>query len=97
MSQKRYHVDLNARITLKSHMRKSAARPDVVHVLSDGKKWAVKREGTSKAFKVFSHRTDAINRASTVRDARNVVVHNKNGTISRWNTPSRVRKSKSLW
>jgi hypothetical protein len=45
-------------------IRKEAANPGKnVHIISSGKKWAVKMAGTSRAIKIYNTKEEALHRA----------------------------------
>ena len=56
-----------------------------IHVVPYGGDWAVKREGNSKASKVFDTKEEAINEARNMawRNSEEVIVHNKQGHITK--------------
>jgi len=49
------------------------------HVISSGKRWAVKRSGAKRASSVYDHREVAYHHARLLAD--NVVVHRKDGSV----------------
>ena len=58
-----------------------------VHVISHQGRWAVVREGTRRADRIFTSKVDAINRARSFVEAgkaTDVIVHKKDGTIESW-------------
>ena len=78
--------------TVQSKMSKCRPVENRVHVLTNKNGWAIKREGASKASKVFHTKEAAVNRAIRLRSARNVIVHNKNGAIANWRKVGKSRK-----
>jgi len=56
-----------------------------VHIISRKQDWAVKKEGTSRASKIYSNKYTAIKSAEKLRSTgHDVVVHKKDGTIQEW-------------
>lgn len=53
------------------------------HVVKNGKKWAVKGAGNSKATQNFDNQKEAIERAKEIakRQRSEVVIHGRNGKI----------------
>jgi len=55
------------------------------HVTKRGDGWAVKREGSQKASKVYRTKEDAQNDAQRFREKGNdVVIHKRDGSIEKW-------------
>ena len=57
-----------------------------MHVFSQGKKWAVMREGTSRASKLYIDKETAIRDAEKMAEIRgcDVVVHKRDGSVQSW-------------
>ena len=56
-----------------------------IHVTSRNKGWAVKKEGLSKASKIYSTKASAVSGARKLRSkGLDVVVHKRDGTIQKW-------------
>ncbi len=56
-----------------------------VHVISREKGWAVKREGTARAQRVFISKNAAINEArKSKKNGFDVIIHKSNGTVAKW-------------
>ena len=58
-----------------------------VHVISRGDNWAVKKEGTTRASKIYQDRESAITGAH--KSGLDVVVHKKDGSILKWVKPKK--------
>lgn len=60
---------------------------DKIHVISHKNDWIVKREGTLRAYRVFSRKADAINYAKFLAEKgfmKDIIIHNKDGAIDKW-------------
>ena len=56
-----------------------------VHVISRKSGWAVKKEGNSRASKIYSNKETAVKKASKLREGgHDVVIHKKDGSIQKW-------------
>ena len=59
-----------------------------VHVIAYKDRWAVKKEGTTRAHRVFDQKSDAIEGAKSLLQNQSspgaIVVHGKDGAIDRW-------------
>ncbi len=55
-----------------------------LHVISRQGGWAVKKEGNTKASKVYSTKDAAVKGARTSSKGQDIVVHKKDGSIERW-------------
>ncbi len=64
-------------------LRHIAAEKNRVHVIPDDGRWAVKREDSSRASRVFRERSEAIElaRALARKGAMEVIVHGKDGSV----------------
>jgi hypothetical protein len=58
-----------------------------VHVISRKDGWAVKKEGNTKASKVFNRKEAAVEGARKLSKGHDVIVHKKDGSIQRWERP----------
>ena len=68
-------------------MRKSSSSTSSkrVHVISRSSGWAVKKEGTARAAKVYSKKESAVKGAKrSVSRGTDIVVHRKDGSIQKW-------------
>lgn len=62
--------------------RRGAGR---LHVISRSSGWAVKKEGTSRAGKVYSNKDAAVKGAkSAATKGHDIIVHKKDGSIQKW-------------
>lgn len=75
-----------------SKMSKCKPVESRVHVLTNKNGWAIKREGATKAYKVFDTKEAAVNSAVRNKSARNVIVHNRDGAIASWRKAKESRK-----
>ena len=65
--------------------RKSqATRCKRVHVISRKDGWAVKKEGNSKASKIYSTKSVAEKIAIKISEGRDVVIHRRDGSVQKW-------------
>lgn len=55
-----------------------------VHVISRNGGWAVKKEGHSKAFKVYSTKSAAEKGAKRISKGHDVIVHHRDGSVQKW-------------
>jgi hypothetical protein len=55
-----------------------------VHVISRKDGWAVKKEGNTKATRVFDRKEAAVDGARKLSKGHDVIVHKKDGSIQRW-------------
>jgi len=58
-----------------------------VHIISRGDNWAVKKEGTTRASKIYQDKESAI--TSARKSGLDVVVHKKDGSIQKWEKPKK--------
>jgi uncharacterized protein YdaT len=54
------------------------------HVIKREDGWAVKRQGTKRASKVYGTQKKAINGAKKLRKSSEIVVHKRDGSIRKW-------------
>lgn len=62
-----------------------SAKNDKVHIISKKGRWAIKSEGTSRAYRIFDKKSDAINRAQEIINKRpqwDLVIHKKDGSVA---------------
>jgi hypothetical protein len=59
-----------------------------VHVISRNGGWAVKREGTARASKIYRTKAAAVSGAQKSSKGRDVVIHKKDGSIEKWQKSS---------
>jgi len=56
-----------------------------VHIISRKDGWAVKKQGASRASKIYQKKETAIKGAQKLRKTgHDVIVHKKDGSIQRW-------------
>jgi len=56
-----------------------------VHIISRKDGWAVKKEGTTKASKIYKKKDSAVNDAKKLKKSgHDVIIHKKDGTIQKW-------------
>ena len=64
-------------------MPKSASKR--VHIISRDNGWAVKKEGASRASRIYENKETAVENAKKLRrTGHDVVVHKKDGSIQKW-------------
>jgi hypothetical protein len=60
-----------------------------VHVISRKDGWAVKREGNTRASRVFDRKEAAVEGPKKLsKGISDVIVHKKDGSIQRWEKPA---------
>lgn len=65
--------------------KKHRAAKKRVHVISEKKRWAVKKEGLSRASRVYSTKAKAICSARRLKSVgSDVIVHRSDGSILKW-------------
>ena len=63
----------------------SSASSKRVHIISRKQDWAVKKEGASRASKIYSSKDIAINSSEKLRNTgHDLIIHKKDGTIQDW-------------
>lgn len=92
MTKRHHRRTLKASADIQAKIRVSTPKRDRVHVLADGDRWAVKREGARRADRLFDVKSDAVSRAKSLSRVRNVIVHKRDGTIHSWERPSRSKR-----
>ncbi len=56
-----------------------------VHIISRSSGWAVKKEGASRAGKVYGSKSAAVNGAkSATTKGHDIIVHKRDGSIQKW-------------
>ena len=55
-----------------------------IHVISRKDGWAVKKEGNTRASKIYSTKDAAVKGAKRSSKGQDVVVHKKDGSIEKW-------------
>ncbi|MCE2439003.1 MAG: DUF2188 domain-containing protein [Candidatus Latescibacteria bacterium] len=55
-----------------------------VHVISRKDRWAVMKEGNSRASRIYSTRSAAEEGASEISNGSDVVIHRRDGTVQKW-------------
>lgn len=66
-------------------MAKKQSTPKRTHVVKRDSGWAVKKEGSQRATKVYKTKEQAVKGAEKTRKSGNdVVVHKKDGSIQKW-------------
>ncbi len=71
--------------------RKSAKRnAKRVHVISRKDQWAVKKEGTTRASRIYANKQAAVKGAKKIASNDwDVIVHRKDGSIDKWSKPEK--------
>jgi len=67
----------------------SSPKTQRVHVISRQSGWAVKKEGNTKASKLFDKKEAAVEGARKLSKGHDVIVHKKDGSIQRWERPEK--------
>ncbi|TET74522.1 MAG: DUF2188 domain-containing protein [Candidatus Aminicenantes bacterium] len=61
-----------------------------VHIISRKDGWAVKKQGASRASKIYQKKETAIKNAQKLRrTGHDVIVHKKDGSIQKWEKPKK--------
>jgi hypothetical protein len=69
----------------KSSRPKPPSSPKRTHVVKRDSGWAVKKEGTKRATKVYTTKEQAVKGAEKSRKSgSDVVIHKKDGSIQKW-------------
>ena len=55
-----------------------------VHVISRRDRWVVKKEGNSRASKIYDSKSAAEKGASEISNGSDVVIHRRDGTVQKW-------------
>lgn len=64
--------------------RNSNTKSPKIHVVSRKDGWAVKKEGNSRASKLFEEKNAALDVARKLSKGNDIIVHKKDGAIQRW-------------
>lgn len=65
--------------------KKSIIAPNRVHIIKRSAGWALKKEGTQRATKVYQTKAAAIEAAQKNRaQGSDVIIHKTNGSIEEW-------------
>jgi hypothetical protein len=80
-----------AREGLKMPKRSASSSPKTerVHVISRKDGWAVKKEGNTKASKLFDKKEAAVEGARKLSKGHDIIVHKKDGSIQKWERPEK--------
>lgn len=65
-------------------MAKGSSADNKVHVISRNGGWAVKREGATRASKIYGTKDAAVSGATKSSKGRDIVIHKRDGSIDRW-------------
>jgi len=61
-----------------------------VHIISRKDGWAIKKQGASRASKIYQKKETAIKNAQKLRKTgHDVIVHKKDGSIQKWEKPKK--------
>lgn len=61
-----------------------------VHIISRKDGWAIKKQGASRASKIYQKKETAIKKAQKLRKTgHDVIVHKKDGSIQKWEKPKK--------
>ena len=64
---------------------KKDSTPTRTHIVKRDSGWAIKKEGASKATKIYTTKESAIKGAENLRKAgSDVIIHKKDGSIQKW-------------
>lgn len=56
-----------------------------VHVIKRDEGWAIKKEGASRATRIYKSKAEAVEKAQKFKKSGyDLVIHNKDGSIQRW-------------
>jgi hypothetical protein len=64
--------------------KKSTSSNNRIHVISRNGGWAVKKEGSSRATRIYGTKNAAVKGARKSSKGHDVVVHKEDGTIEKW-------------
>jgi hypothetical protein len=71
-------------------MAKTKISSDRMHIIKRDTGWAVKREGASKASKVYSTKEKAIRGTNNLsKSGHDVIIHKRDGSIEKWKSSKR--------
>jgi len=61
-----------------------------VHIISRKDGWAIKKQGASRASKIYQKKETAIKNAQKLRKSgHDVILHKKDGSIQKWEKPKK--------
>ncbi len=95
MTQGKKKISSKTRLGIRAAMTHKKMSPDRVHVLSRDNRWAVKREGSQRAYRIYGKKEDAIREGKSLlasKAARSLIVHNKDGKIADWENRRKISK-----
>jgi hypothetical protein len=56
-----------------------------IHIISRKNGWVIKKQGASRATRIYQNKKNAINNARKyLREGHEVIIHNKDGSIQKW-------------
>jgi len=56
-----------------------------VHVISRKASWAIKKEGKTRASKIYNNKKSAVSSARKLKEkGHDIIIHNKDGSIQKW-------------
>ena len=56
-----------------------------VHIISRKDGWAIKKEGKTRASKIYNNKKSAVSSARKLREkGHDVIIHKKDGSIKKW-------------
>jgi hypothetical protein len=64
--------------------KSTSSKDGRIHVISRSGGWAVKKEGNTRASKIYSTKDAAVKGARKSSQGRDVIVHKKDGSIEKW-------------
>jgi len=54
------------------------------HIIKRGDGWAVKKQGRTRASKVYKSQDDAIRGAKKMNSSAEIIVHKRDGSVRKW-------------
>ena len=61
-----------------------------VHIISRKDGWAIKKQGASRASRIYQNKETAIKNAQKLRKTgHDVIIHKKDGSIQKWEKPQK--------
>lgn len=61
------------------------SKPKRTHIIKRGKGWALKKEGNTRATKLYENKKEAIKDAQKDRkNGSDVIIHKSDGTVEKW-------------
>ena len=55
-----------------------------IHVIARNEGWAVKREGNTRASKIYHTKDEAVQNARQIAKGHDVVIHRRDGSVQKW-------------